>query len=69
MLGGEAWFRGLQEPVLQAIIKHKSLILVIIGTKAGKSLLFMLPARSISSRTTVVISPLVLLQDNLVNQC
>ena len=44
MLGDQAQFRGLQEPALQAIMKNKSPILVIIGTGARKSLLFMLPA-------------------------
>jgi superfamily II DNA helicase RecQ len=50
---------------LQAIIRNKSLILVIIGTRASKSLLFILPAKSVSIGTIVVITPLVLLQDNL----
>jgi superfamily II DNA helicase RecQ len=69
MLGDKARFRGLQEPVLQAIMKHKSPILVIIGTGAGKSLLFILPARSMSTGTTVVVSPLISLQDDLVDRC
>jgi hypothetical protein len=42
-------------------MKNKSPILVIIGTRAGKSLLFILPAKSVSTRTTVVIILLVLL--------
>jgi hypothetical protein len=32
ILGNEARFRRLQEPVLDAIIKHKSLILAVMGT-------------------------------------
>jgi len=44
MLGDQAQFHRLQEPALQAIIKNKSSILVIIRTRAEKSLLFMLPA-------------------------
>ena len=46
MLGEQAKFRGLQEPVLKAIMRNESPILVIMGTGAGKSLLFQLPARS-----------------------
>jgi superfamily II DNA helicase RecQ len=40
MLGEQATFQGLQELALKAIIKNESPILVIIGTGAGKSLLF-----------------------------
>ena len=40
MLGSKARFRGLQEPVLQAIIKHQSPIVAVIGTGVGKTLLF-----------------------------
>lgn len=40
MLGEQARFQGLQEPVLEAIMRNESLILVIIGTGVGKSLLF-----------------------------
>ena len=40
MLGDDAEFRGLQEPALEAIMKNKSPILVVMGTGAGKSLLF-----------------------------
>ena len=58
MLGDRARFSRLQEPALKAIVKNTSPILVIIGTVAGKSLLFML---SISSGTNVVVVPLVLL--------
>ncbi len=69
MLGSEARFRGLQEPVLQAIIKHQSPIVAVIGTGARKTLLFQLLAKSMSSRTMVVISLLVSLQDHIVERC
>jgi RecQ family ATP-dependent DNA helicase len=69
MLGSEARFRGLQEPVLQAIMKHQSPIIAVMGTGVGKTLLFQLPAKSMSSGTTVVISPLVSLQDHMVERC
>ncbi|KAK6591474.1 hypothetical protein H4I95_12188 [Botrytis cinerea] len=69
MLGSAARFRGLQEPVLQAIMKHQSPIVAVMGTGVGKTLLFQLPAKSMSSGTTVVISPLVSLQDHMVERC
>jgi RecQ family ATP-dependent DNA helicase len=69
MLGGAARFRGLQEPVLEAIMKHKSPILAVMGTGVGKSLLFQLPAKSMPVGTTVVITPLVSLQDHMVERC
>ena len=74
MLRSEARFRGLQEPVLEAIMKHQSLgnnkpsnmkhqspIVAVMATGVGKTFFssYNLPANSISSRTTVVISPLV----------
>jgi superfamily II DNA helicase RecQ len=68
IVGKQAQFRGLQESVLKAIIKNKSPILVIIGTGAGKSLLFQLPAYSQKSGTTVVIILLKLLEKSLYKQ-
>jgi RecQ family ATP-dependent DNA helicase len=69
MLGEQAKFRGLQEPVLKAIMRNESPILVIMGTGAGKSLLFQLPARSQKSGTTVVIIPLKSLEKSLHERC
>jgi superfamily II DNA helicase RecQ len=40
-----------------------------MGTGVWKTLLFQLPAKSMSSGTTVVISPLVSLQDHMVESC
>jgi len=40
MLREEAKFQGLQKLALEAIIRNKSLILVIISIRANKSLLF-----------------------------
>jgi superfamily II DNA or RNA helicase len=40
MLGSEARFRGLQEPVLEAIMKHKSPILAVMATGVRKTMLF-----------------------------
>lgn len=63
MLGSAARFRGLQEPVLEAM-KHKSPISGVAGNPA----LFQLPAKSMSSGTTIVITLLVSLQDHIVEQ-
>ena len=67
-MGEGAEFRGLQEPAIQTIMRGESPILAVIGTGVGKSILFILPAKSISSGTTVVITLLTSLQDNLVER-
>src|SRR5579862_5326814 len=69
MLGDEAEFCGLQKLALKAIMSNKSPILVIIGIRAGKSLLFQLPARSQKSRTIVVIVLLKSLERSLHDRC
>ncbi|KFY98398.1 hypothetical protein V500_01689 [Pseudogymnoascus sp. VKM F-4518 (FW-2643)] len=69
MFGAGTQFRGLQKPALEAIMKHESPILVVMGTGVGKSTLFQIPAKSASSGTTIVITPLVLLQDHMVERC
>jgi RecQ family ATP-dependent DNA helicase len=69
MLGSEARFRGLQEPVLEAIMKHKSPVLAVMATGHGKTMLFQIPAKSMSSGTTVVITPLVSLANHMVERC
>ena len=69
MLRKQAEFQGLQEPALKAIIRNESPILVVMGTGAGKSLLFQLPAYSQKSRTTVVVVLLKLLEKSLHKQC
>ena len=69
MLGEQAKFRGLQEPALEAIMRNESPILVVMGTGAGKSLLFQLPAHSQKSGTTVVIVPLKSLEKSLHERC
>ncbi|OBT81153.1 hypothetical protein VE02_10081 [Pseudogymnoascus sp. 03VT05] len=69
MFGAGTQFRGLQKPALEAIMKHESPILVVMGTGVGKLMLFQIPAKSVSSRTTIVITPLVSLQGHMVEQC
>ena len=69
MFGAGTQFRGLQKPALEAIMKHESPILVVMGTRVGKSMLFQIPAKSVSSGTTIVITPLVSLQEHMVERC
>jgi superfamily II DNA helicase RecQ len=49
-------------------MQHKSLVVAIIGTGAGKSVLFMLPALVLSGVTIVVVL-LVALQFNMKDWC
>jgi superfamily II DNA helicase RecQ len=49
-------------------MQHKSLVVAIIGTGAGKSVLFMLPA-SVSSGVTIVVVLLVALRFNMKDWC
>lgn len=44
IVGTGAQFRGIQELVIKAIMRSESPIVSVMGTGAGKSLLFMLPA-------------------------
>ncbi|KAH7416632.1 hypothetical protein BKA64DRAFT_565862 [Cadophora sp. MPI-SDFR-AT-0126] len=50
-------------------MKYQSPIVAVIGTGVGKTLLFQLLAKSMSSRIIIIISSLVLLQDYIVKRC
>jgi RecQ family ATP-dependent DNA helicase len=69
IVGEGATFRGKQEEALKAIMANVSPVLVVMGTGAGKSLLFQLPARSQKSGTTVVVVPLKTLERDLHERC
>jgi superfamily II DNA helicase RecQ len=69
LIGEKAEFRRLQEKTIQAIITRQSLIVSIIATGEGKSLLFMLLAYCVSRGTIVVIILLCLLQEDLERRC
>jgi superfamily II DNA helicase RecQ len=56
--GQGAQFRGCQRPVIEAMMQHKSPIMVIMGKGMGKSLTFMLSALT-STGVTVVVVPLL----------
>ena len=69
LIGEKAKFYRLQEKTIHTIITGQSLIVNIIATSEGKSILFMLLAYCISRGTIVVIVPLCLLQEDLERQC
>jgi len=64
-----AEYRGVQEASLQAIMQHSLRLLVVMATGMGKSMLFMLPASVSPGGVTVVIAPLTLLLDDLLDRC
>ncbi|KAH5737485.1 hypothetical protein HBI18_067960 [Parastagonospora nodorum] len=68
LLGEEAQFRSVQKAAIQAILQHKSPVVVVMGTGAGKSILFMLPA-SVSTGLTIVVVPLVALRFDMKERC
>lgn len=63
---GFSQFRGNQEPIVDNILKGKNTF-VIMPTGAGKSLCYQLPA-IIEDGTAIVISPLIALMKNQVDQ-
>ena len=64
LIGPTARFRSVQKVALTHIMGGNSPVVVIMGTGAGKSLLFMLPA-SCSSGVTVMIVPLIWLRQDM----
>ncbi|KAK4934260.1 hypothetical protein LTR10_024413 [Elasticomyces elasticus] len=64
-----AEFRGQQEEALQAIVHRVSPIVVVMCTSAGKSALFMLPASMSPHGMTVVVVPVISLQQDLADRC
>jgi superfamily II DNA or RNA helicase len=64
-----AVFRGRQHEVLNTIVAGVSPILYVAATGEGKSLAFLLPAFCTPSGVTVVVSPLVSLQEDMLRRC
>lgn len=50
-------------------MKNASLVLVAMGTRVRKMMLLQIPAKSVGSGTTVVIRPLIWLQDHMEERC
>ena len=69
MMGPAAEFRGLQEPVIRAVAPGEWPIVQVTPTGGGKSLTYMLPAYCTPDGVTVVITPLVSLQDDMAARC
>jgi len=60
-------FRPLQKETITAILNGRS-VLTVVGTGGGKSLMYMLPA-ILSSKPTLVLSPIKSLIDDLLLRC
>ncbi|KAJ9129553.1 DEAD-like helicases superfamily protein, partial [Pleurostoma richardsiae] len=70
MLNNEdASFRGIQLAVVRAVVRGETPVLQIIGTGAGKSLSFMLPAYCSPDGVTIVVVPMVALRTDLLWRC
>jgi hypothetical protein len=70
MFGAGTQFRGLQKPALEAITKHESPIHIgRDGNRCEEVDVVPDSAKSVSSGTTIVITPLASLQDHMVERC
>src|SRR5436309_3473959 len=69
LMGQETRFRGKQEQAIRAIMDYKSPIIAVMRTGGGKSLLFMLPASVRDAGTTVVVTPLLALKQDMERRC
>jgi superfamily II DNA helicase RecQ len=59
----------VQKEAINAIVAGKSLVVAVMPTGAGKSLLFMLPAWAEQGSTTVVVVPLIALRGDIMRRC
>jgi superfamily II DNA helicase RecQ len=59
----------VQKEAINAIVAGKSLVVAVMLTRAGKSLLFMLPAWAEQGGTTVVVVPLIALRGDIMRRC
>lgn len=69
LMGRETQFRGKQLVAIRAIMDNKSPIILVMATGGGKSLTFMLPASVKEAGTTVVVTPLVSLKQDMQRRC
>jgi len=70
LLGPHATFKSeIQRDALRLITSSLAASLVIMPTGAGKSLLYILPTILPGAQVTIIITPLVALQQDLVQRC
>jgi len=69
LMGQGTQFRGKQHVALRAIMDNKSPVIVVMRTGGGKSLMFMLPASIKDAGTTVVVTPLIALKQDMQRRC
>jgi superfamily II DNA helicase RecQ len=69
MLGLNASFRGSQFEGLKAILSGEPRVVMVMRTRGGKSLMFMLPAFCSVGGVTVVVVPLISLRSDLERIC
>lgn len=69
MYGPTETFKGKQEEAVSAVMRGTTPLLICLPTGGGKTLSFMLPALLKDAKTTVVITPLVALGDDLLRRC
>ena len=63
------WRSEKQEEVVKTVVESVNSLIVMLPTSAGKSLTFMLPATFDDAGTTVVITPMRALANNLLKRC
>jgi superfamily II DNA helicase RecQ len=69
IMGPGVVFRGMQEQVIRLVTRGEWPIVQVTPTGGGKSLTFMLPAYCVPDGVTVVITPLVALENDMVQWC
>jgi len=69
LLGPNRQFQGHQREALTAIVHGKTPLLYVAPTGSRKSLLFLLPASYDRHGTTLVITPLISLRQDLLRRC
>ncbi|KAH0542813.1 hypothetical protein FGG08_002861 [Glutinoglossum americanum] len=69
LMGPRTQFRGKQLVAIRAIMDNKSPIILVMATGGGKSLMFMLPASIKEAGTTVVVTPLISLKQDMQRRC
>jgi superfamily II DNA helicase RecQ len=69
IVGAGGRFRGIQQPAIKAIMGGVPWVLGIMGTRGGKSMIFMVPAAWERAGTTIVVVPTVSLRQDMQREC